>query len=53
VGETEGNGKGSLVMCAGLVQGGGDGGKWKGFSVDVCWIVTGCGRRKQMERIER
>jgi hypothetical protein len=36
--ETEGHGKGYVVMCAGLVQGGGDGGKWIGFSVNMCWF---------------
>jgi hypothetical protein len=50
--ETEENGKGSGVKCAGLVQGGGDGGKWKGFSADVWWFGTGCGRRKEMERVQ-
>jgi hypothetical protein len=28
-------------MCAGLVRGGGDEGKRKGFSGDVCWFGTG------------
>jgi hypothetical protein len=50
--ETEGNGKGSEVMCDGLVQGGEDGGKWKGFSCDVCWFGTGWRRRKEMERVQ-
>jgi hypothetical protein len=36
----KGNGKVSVVMCAGLVQGGGDEGKWKGFSADVCLFGT-------------
>jgi hypothetical protein len=52
VGETEGNGKGSVVMCAGFVQGGGDEGKWKGFSGDMCWFGTGWGRRREMERVQ-
>jgi hypothetical protein len=52
VGETEGNGKGSVVMCAALVRGGGDGGKWKGFIGDVCWFGTGLERRREMERVQ-
>jgi hypothetical protein len=52
VGETEGNGKGSVVMSGGFVEGGGDGGKWKGFSGDVCWFGTGWGRRREMERVQ-
>jgi hypothetical protein len=46
VGETEGNVKVSVVMCAGLVQGGGDGSKWKGLSGGVCWFGTGWEKRK-------
>jgi hypothetical protein len=34
--ETKGNGNVSVVMCAVLVTVGGDEGKWKGFSGDVC-----------------
>jgi hypothetical protein len=37
--ETEGNGKGSLPMCGGLVQGRGDGGNWNGFSADCGGLV--------------
>jgi hypothetical protein len=50
--ETNGNGEGSVVMCAGLVEGGGDGGKWKGFIGDVCWFGTGWGSRMEMERFQ-
>jgi hypothetical protein len=39
-------------MCVGLVQGGGDGGKWKGFSGDVCCFGTGCGRRREIVRFQ-
>jgi hypothetical protein len=35
VGKTEGNGKGSVVMCAGLVHVGGDGVTCKGFCGNV------------------
>jgi hypothetical protein len=49
VGERKGNGKCSLVMCACLVQGWRFGGKWKGFSVDVCWFGTGWGRGREMK----
>jgi hypothetical protein len=52
VGETEGNGNGSVLICGGLVQDGGDGGKLKEFIGDVCWFGTGSGRRKEMERIQ-
>jgi hypothetical protein len=52
VGETEVNGNGSVVMCAGLVQGGVDGGKCEGFSGDVCWFGTGWERRREMERVQ-
>jgi hypothetical protein len=34
--ETDGNGEVSVVTFGGLVQGCGDGGKWKEFSCDVC-----------------
>jgi hypothetical protein len=53
VGETEANGKGSVVMCSGLVEGGGDGGKWKGFSGGVCWFGTGWGRGREMESFQK
>jgi hypothetical protein len=53
VGETKGNGKGSVLMCAGLVQGGEDEGKWKGFSGDVCWFGTEWRRRREMERVQK
>jgi hypothetical protein len=52
VGETEGNGKVSVLMCVVLVQGGGDEGKWKALSADVCWFGTGWGRRREMGRVE-
>jgi hypothetical protein len=52
VGETEGNGKGSVVMCGGLVQSGRDGWKWKVFSGFVCWFGTGWDSRRHMERFQ-
>jgi hypothetical protein len=36
-------------MCAGFVQGGGDGGECKGFAGDVCYFGTGLERRREME----
>jgi hypothetical protein len=37
-------------MCCRLVQVGRAGGKWKGFSGDVCWFGTGWGKGREMER---
>jgi hypothetical protein len=48
VGEDGGNGKGSVVMCAGFLQGGGEEWKWNGFSGDVFWFSAGRGRRRGM-----
>jgi hypothetical protein len=39
-------------MFGGFVQGGEDGGNWKGFSAVVWWFGTGWGRRKEMERVQ-
>jgi hypothetical protein len=41
LGETKGNEKGSVVMCAGLVQGEGFGGRSKGFSGVLCCFGLG------------
>jgi hypothetical protein len=52
VGKTEGNGQVPVLIFGGLLQGEGDGGKWKGLSADVCWFGTGWRRRREMERVE-
>jgi hypothetical protein len=52
VGDKEGNGKDSVVMCDGLIQGGGDGRKLKVFIGDVWWFGRGWGRRREMEMVQ-
>jgi hypothetical protein len=49
---TEGNGKSSVVMYADLLQGGGDGRNWRGFSGDMCRFCTGSGRRREIDRMQ-
>jgi hypothetical protein len=50
--ETEENGMCSVVMSASLVQGVRDGGKWKGFSGDMCWFVAVWGRRRKIDTFQ-
>jgi hypothetical protein len=50
--EADVKGKLSMVMCAGLVDSGGDGGKLKAFSAEVCGFGTGLRRRREMDGLQ-
>jgi hypothetical protein len=52
VGETDGIGNGSVLMCGGGLQSGGDGIKWKGLGFNVCWFGRGWARRREMESFQ-